>query len=108
MAFSFSRLIIPESDILTYEKALDLIRENNIQIKRLGTAACSAEIDTRAVWLGFNKGVPVWRCSYVYGMNKKIIEPCVHTIAVSLLWDRSRSVPDPSREDVEFLLSNFA
>ncbi len=106
MAFSFSRLIIPESDIFIYKKALDFINENNMQVKRHGTAACTGEIDEQKVWLGFRKGVPVWRCSCVQNTDEKIKRPCFHVLAISLVWDRGRNVPDPSQADVEFLLKN--
>ncbi|OHA20180.1 MAG: hypothetical protein A2836_00490 [Candidatus Taylorbacteria bacterium RIFCSPHIGHO2_01_FULL_45_63] len=103
MAFSFSRLIIPESDIFTYKKAIDFIEKSHAEIKQIGTASCVGESDAWKVWLGFRKGIPLWECSCTDNTYPKNQKPCFHVLSVSLLWDRSRNVPDPSQEDVEFL-----
>lgn len=95
MAFSFSRLMISESDIRTTNEAFSISKDKEFQMERLGYAACLGKINECDVWLGFKKGVPAWRCSC-----KKSGGPCSHVIAIALIWDRSRNVPDPSMEDV--------
>jgi hypothetical protein len=95
MAFSFSRLIISESDIRTTKESFSLTKDKDFQMEKLGTAACLGKINECDVWLGFKKGVPAWRCSC-----KKLGSPCSHVIAIALIWDRNRNVPDPSMEDV--------
>lgn len=100
MAFSFLRLIIFETDILTRKEAFVLLKENNFQMERLGNAACLGKTGDYDVWLGFKKGVPAWRCSC-----KKLGNPCSHAIAIALAWDRSRNVPDPNMEDIADLIN---
>ncbi len=103
MTFSFSRLIISESDTVTYREASGLAEKKHPQPERRGTAAYVGEIDSYKIWLGFKKGVPAWECSCVKNVTGKITKPCSHMLALSLLWDRSRNVPDPSPEDVAYL-----
>ena len=98
MAFSFSRLIIFEADSITSKKAFVLVQEKAFHMERLGNAACLGKIDECDIWLGFKKGVPAWRCSC-----KKLGSPCFHVVAIALIWDRSRNVPDPTMEDIEYL-----
>ncbi|MBP6994105.1 SWIM zinc finger family protein [Candidatus Woesebacteria bacterium] len=103
MAFSFSRLIISETDLVTCERAFKLVNEAVPQATKRGTASCIGKIDTYEIWLGFWKGTPSWKCScteMVYAKSKK---PCVHAIALAIAWDRNRGVPDPSVEDIQFL-----
>lgn len=108
MAFSFSRLIISESDIFIYKKAIDFMEKNHIQVSQQGTAFCTGKIDDYKMCLGFTRmGAPSWRCSCAYNAYPKNKKPCFHVLAMSLLWDRNRNVPDPSHEDVEFLLKNM-
>ena len=102
MAFSFSRLIISESNILTTNEAFIIVKDKDSQISRLDNAACLGRIDERDVWLGFKKGVPAWRCSC-----NKLRCPCSHAIAIALVWDRSRNVPDPTEEDCIFLCNKL-
>jgi hypothetical protein len=103
MVFSFSRLIISESDRATSDKAFKLIGEYLPQATQRGTASCVGKIDNFEIWLGFWKGIPSWRCSCTKTMYAQSSEPCVHSIALSIVWDRNRSVPDPSNEDIKFL-----
>lgn len=100
MAFSFSRLMISESDVQVTNEAFDITKNQEYKIERLGNAACLGKINDHDVWLGFKKGVPAWRCSC-----KKLGSPCFHVIAIALVWDRSRNVPDPSMEDVTHLVN---
>lgn len=100
MAFSFSRLIIFETDVLISKEAFALLKEKEFQMERLGNAACLGKIGECTIWLGFKKGVPAWRCSC-----KKLGSPCSHVIAIALVWDRSRNVPDPSMEDIVDLIN---
>jgi hypothetical protein len=103
MAFSFSRLIISNSNSTACKDAFRLAQEKYPKIERRGTASCVGEIDGYKIWLGFRRGVPDWECSCNTNTHIKIQEPCSHAIALSLIWDRSRSVPDPSQEDIEYL-----
>lgn len=95
MAFSFSRLIIFEADVLTSKESFTLLKEKEFQVEKLGNASCLGEIGGYDIRLGFKKGVPAWRCSC-----KKVGNPCSHVIAIALVWDRSRNIPEPSMEDV--------
>ena len=55
MPFSFSRLIISESDSATCEDAFEIVKEKPIQMKQRGTASCIGKIDGYKIWLGFRK-----------------------------------------------------
>ena len=101
MAFSFSRLIISESNIITCKDAFELSKEKSFKIERIGNASCIGKIRNNHIWLGFRKGIPVWECSC-----GKIEEPCLHAIALSLIWDRSRDVSDPDEESIAYLTRN--
>ena len=104
MAFSFLRLMLSESNSIVYDEACRLVEEKHLQMRRQGTAACTGEIDGYKIWLGFSRiGVPTWQCTCTKSASVKTEEPCSHAIALSILWDRSRSVPDPSKDDVDFL-----
>ena len=107
MPFSFSRLIISEADTCMYKTAVDLIETNYSQVKQQGTASCVGTLDSYNVWLGFRKGVPSCKCSCVENIYGTIQRPCSHVFATSILWDRSRNIPDPSQEDIEFLSKNM-
>jgi hypothetical protein len=77
MAFSFSRLIISESDSDTCKESFRLIGEKHPEARLRGTASCIGEIDGHKIWLGFEKGVTAWRCSCdTKDTRIKIIEPC--------------------------------
>lgn len=103
MAFSFSRLILYESDSATCKQAFELHKEKLPQATQRGTASCIGEIDSYKIWLGFWKGIPSWKCSCMEVLYARSNNPCVHTIALAIAWDRNRGVPDPSNEDIEFL-----
>ena len=104
MAFSFSRLIISESDTKTYKEALALIEKLQPLVERRSTASCVAETDGNKIWLGFTRiGVPAWKCSCVNSPNVKTKDPCIHAIAISLAWDRSRGIPNPTLENIEYI-----
>ena len=103
MAFSFSRLIISESDSSLCKQAFRLLEEKCPQAIQRGTASCIGKIDSCEIWLGFWKGKPSWRCSCNKTVYAQSENPCVHTIALAIAWDRDRDVPDPSDEDTEFL-----
>ena len=103
MAFAFSRLIISESNIITCKDAFELSKEKSFRIERLGNASCIGEVSSYSIWLGFKRGVPAWKCSC-----ETIKEPCVHAIALSLIWDRTRSVSDPDEENVAYLTRNHS
>ena len=105
MAFSFSRLIIYESDYVTSEKASKLVSEDFLQTTKCGTASCVGKIDSFEIWLGFKKGIPSWECSCTKIMCSQSSKPCVHAIALAIAWDRNRNVPDPTSEDIKFLTS---
>lgn len=100
MAFSFSRLIISESDIDTTKLAFELANTKDVEIQKLGNAACIGKVDNHKSWLGFRKGVPSWECSC---MSKDV---CLHEIAVAIAWDRTRNIPDPTEKDCDFLCNN--
>jgi len=104
MAFSFSRLIISNSNINTCKEAFRLAQEKHPKVKQRGTASCVGEIDGCKIWLGFRRGVTDWGCSCNINTHIKTQEPCSHAIALSLIWDRNRGVPDPSQEDIEYLI----
>lgn len=104
MAFSFSRLIISESDRVTCERAFRLVNQNCLQATQRGTASCVGKIDSFEIWLGFWKGIPSWKCSCTKILYTQSTNPCVHAAALSIVWDRNRGVPDPSNEDIEFLM----
>ena len=104
MAFSFSRQIISESDRATSDKAFKLVDEYLPQVTKRGTASCVGKIDDFETWLGFLKGIPSWKCSCAKTLYIQSTNPCVHAVALSIVWDRNRDVPDPSSEDVEFLI----
>jgi len=99
MAFSFSRLIISESDSVACKKAFELVDQMHPKAIQRGTASCVGEIGEYTIWLGFTRmGAPSWRCSCIHSEK-----PCVHTIALSIAWDRNRGVPDPSQENIDYL-----
>lgn len=101
MAFSFSRLIISESKSdKVYLEALKIITACNVNWRKIGTASCVGKIDTYDVWIGFKNGVSAWKCSCADQ------GACSHSIALSLVWDRSRNVPDPTAEDCIILCKN--
>ena len=84
--------------------ALALIEKLNLVVKRRGTASCMGEIDDNKIWLGFTRiGVPAWKCSCVNSPNVKTKDPCIHAIAISLAWDRSRGIPNPTLENIEYI-----
>ena len=103
MAFSFSRLIIFESNRITFEKAFRLVDEDFRQVTKRGTASCVGKIDSFEIWLGFWKGTPSWKCSCTKTLYAQSKNPCVHAVALSVVWDRNRGVPDPLDEDIAFL-----
>jgi hypothetical protein len=103
MAFSFSRLIIFESDRATSDKAFKLTGEYLPQATQRGTASCDGEIDNYKIWLGFWKGIPSWKCSCTQTLYSQSKNPCVHAIALAFAWDRNRGIPDPTVEDITFL-----
>ncbi len=103
MAFSFSHLIIYESDRMTCESAFRLVNEDLPQATKRGTASCVGKIESFDIWLGFKKGIPSWKCSCTKTLYAESSNPCVHAIALAISWDRNRGVPDPSDEDIEFL-----
>ena len=107
MAFSFSRLIISYSNTITCKEAFELIHEKHQKAEQRGTASCVGEIDDYKIWLGFRRGVPDWECSCNINTHIKTQEPCSHAIALSLIWDRSRGVPDPSQEDIDYLTKEY-
>ena len=104
MAFSLSRLIISESDNSLCKQAFRLLEEKCPQTIQRGTASCIGKIHSYEIWLGFWKGVPSWRCPCNKPVYAQFENPCVHTIALVIAWDRNRNVPDPSNEDIEFLM----
>jgi hypothetical protein len=104
MAFSFSRLIISESDSKTCEEALTLAGKLRPVVERRGTASCVGEIYGNKIWLGFTRmGIPAWKCSCIYSSETRTENPCVHAITISLAWDRSRGVLDPTLENIEHI-----
>ena len=104
MAFSFSRLILYESDSTMYKQAFKLLEEKLPQATQRGTASCIGEIDNNKIWLGFWKGIPSWKCSCTQTVYAQSKNPCAHAIALAFVWDRNRGVPDPSGDDIEFLM----
>ncbi len=103
MAFSFSRLIISESDHATCERAFKMVNKDLFQATKRGTASCVGNIESFEVWLGFWKGIPSWKCSCTKTLYTQSTHPCAHAVALSIAWDRNRGVPNPSSEDIEFL-----
>jgi len=103
MAFSFSRLILYESDSTMCKQAFKLLEEMLPQVTQRGTVSCIGEIDSYKIWLGFYKGIPSWRCYCTQTVHAQSKNPCVHAVALAIAWDRSRDVPDPSSDDIEFL-----
>jgi hypothetical protein len=108
MAFSFSRLIISESDGITCKKVFEIVDRINLQAEQRGTATCVGKIGGNEIWLGFTRmGLPTWKCSCTENIYTRKTKPCSHTIALSIVWDRSRGVPDPSLEDIEYLTRKY-
>ena len=103
MAFSFSRLIISESDIIACDETFKFIEGKDLQVEQRGTASCVGGIGGYRLWLGFRKGIPSWECPCAENIYEKTQKPCSHAVALSLAWDRSRGVPDPSQESIEYL-----
>jgi hypothetical protein len=104
MAFSFLRLIISESNSKTFGEAFSLAGKLRPLVERRGTASCVGEIDGNKIWLGFTRmGVPAWRCSCINSSETRTENPCVHAATLSLVWDRSRGVPDLAQENIEYL-----
>ena len=106
MSFSFLRLLISESDSHTCREAFNLINKKQVKVERTGTASCKGKIDGCEIRLGFSRiGVPSWKCSCDKIDLWKSEKPCIHVVVAALAWDRSRDIPDPSKEDIEYLTS---
>jgi hypothetical protein len=103
MTFSFSRLTLCQSDSAMYKIAIEILEDRPPQTAQLGTASCIGEVDNYRIWLGFRKGIPSWKCSCAQAISARSNNPCVHVIVLSIAWDRSRKVPDPTAEDTAFL-----
>ncbi|MDP2944571.1 MAG: SWIM zinc finger family protein [bacterium] len=105
MAFSFSRIILSDTEIQVYYRGLEYADKKKIKIKKLFNNACLAEAtgsDMYAVELSFNRvGSPKYSCSCPYYQGHNII--CKHIIGAALVWDRGRKVPDPDDGTVKNL-----
>jgi hypothetical protein len=105
MAFSFSRIILSDTEMQVYYRGLEYADKKKIKIKKLFNNACLAEAigsDIYAVGLGFNRaGSPKYSCSCPYYQEHNIV--CKHIIGAALVWDRGREVPDPDDETVKNL-----
>jgi hypothetical protein len=84
-------------------EAFKLAEKKEIRVEQKGTASCVGEIDGYKIWLGFKRGIPAYECSCGKNIPTQVNHPCFHAIAVSILWDRKRDVPDPSLEDIAYL-----
>lgn len=106
MAFSYTRLVLDETELKIYYRGLDYANSKKTTLSRVLNNACTGVVSgTKSydVALGFSKvGSLKYSCSCPYFQeNKKII--CKHIIATALIWDRERKVPDPDQKTIEHL-----
>jgi len=107
MAFSFTRLIMEETDSLDYQRGLEFVNRRNAILDRVTNCACCVTLqmpENYRVRLGFARiGSPAYSCSCsdwsCFDSRKKT---CAHIIAASLAWDRSRSIPDPDNDTIDY------
>lgn len=106
MAFSYSRLLLENTELKIYHRGLDYANSRKIAISKMLNNACIAIAkgkDSYDVSLGFSHiGSLKYLCSCPYFQeNTKVI--CKHIVAAALVWDRLRKVPDPDGETIESL-----
>jgi len=106
MAFSFTRLILENTETPVYQRGLEIANKKIVVVKNIDNNSIEVTIkgtSTYDIKLGFKRtGSPKTICSCPYFLLQK--QPCKHIIASSIYWDRSRNVPDPDKETLNLLL----
>lgn len=103
MAFSFLRIILPDTEVEIYKRGLSYFKRKSVDGRTIGTAGYKATVkgtEQYQVDLGFKRiGSPRYLCSCPYYEKSKFV--CKHIIASALYWDSLRNVPAPTLEDAE-------
>jgi hypothetical protein len=111
MAFSFTRLIMEETGLLDYKKGLEFVDIGGTMLGRVTNCSCRATLwmpEIYQVRLEFARiGSPAYSCSCVdWSCLDHRKKTCAHIIAASLAWDRSRNIPDPDNDTIEYFFGN--
>lgn len=105
MSFSFTRIILDKTEKVVYDRGLDYAKKGKVKLTTIGNNFCKGKAfgqEQYDVELGFKRtGSPKFYCSCQYYALNKLA--CKHIIALALVWDRSRNVPDPDLKTIQQL-----
>ena len=106
--FSYTRIILDNTELAIYRRGLEYANKKKIRLISVTNNGCQAIADgsqNYEISLGFSHvGSPKFSCSCPYFSEHKTKIVCKHIIGSSLIWDRSRNIPDPDKGTIDNLV----